>query len=358
MAGYRTVRGIALAALALLAAASSDAETPLSVAVVTVEKTQAVRHLSLTGELAARETLNASFPTGGRIAEIAVDDGDRVRAGTVIARIERFQQEQALLSAQAQLTAADAELTAARDDNARQTSLLERGATTRAAQDAAEHRLAAAVARRAQAEAELARAQEALDDTVLRASAEATVIRRLAEPGQVVGAAQPILELAQGDGFDAVFEVPEALLSQASATAPPEIRLSPLNRPGIWVAGQVREISPLVNTASGTVEVKVALEVPLPGLSYGDAVRGRSDQTEEARVALPWSAISATAGGEAVWVVDPETFTVSLRAVVVERYTRDAVLLRSGVEPGEVVVSQGAQLLFPGRKVKPLTEDE
>ena len=273
MAGYRTVRGIALAALALLAAASSDAETPLSVAVVTVEKTQAVRHLSLTGELAARETLNASFPTGGRIAEIAVDDGDRVRAGTVIARIERFQQEQALLSAQAQLTAADAELTAARDDNARQTSLLERGATTRAAQDAAEHRLAAAVARRAQAEAELARAQEALDDTVLRASAEATVIRRLAEPGQVVGAAQPILELAQGDGFDAVFEVPEALLSQASATAPPEIRLSPLNRPGIWVAGQVREISPLVNTASGTVEVKVALEVPLPGLSYGDAVQ-------------------------------------------------------------------------------------
>ena len=127
MAGYRTVRGIALAALALLAAASSDAETPLSVAVVTVEKTQAVRHLSLTGELAARETLNASFPTGGRIAEIAVDDGDRVRAGTVIARIERFQQEQALLSAQAQLTAADAELTAARDRlRARLTDLADR----------------------------------------------------------------------------------------------------------------------------------------------------------------------------------------------------------------------------------------
>lgn len=358
MAGYRTVTGIVACGLALIAAQPLIAEAPLRVAVVTVEKKEVVRHLSLTGELAARETLNASFPTGGRLAEITVDDGDKVQAGSVIARIERFQQEQALLSAQAQLTAANAELTAARDDNERQASLLERGATTRAAQDAAENRYAAAVARRAQAEAQLSQVRDALDDTVLRASVDATVISRLAEPGQVVGAAQPILELAQGEGFDAVFEVPEALLSQAATQIAPVIQLSPLNRPEVSVDGYVREVSPLVNSASGTVEVKIALNAPLPGLSYGDAVRGRNDQIEPARISLPWSAISATAEGQAVWVVNPKTSTVSLRSVVVDRYTRDAVLLESGVEPGEVVVSLGTQLLFPGRTVMPLEGGE
>ncbi len=349
------LRGISTTVAACLLAGLVHAGEPLSVVVTTAERTPTARTLSLTGELAAPETLSASFPTGGRISEVAVEDGDAVKAGAVLARIDRVQQEQALRSAEAQLDAAKAEYVTARDDEQRQTELFSRGATTRAARAAAADRLAAAAARRAQAEAALAQAVDALADTVLLAPEDATVIERLVEPGQVVGAAQPVIELAQGQGFEAVFEVPEAVLT-GTPDPRPVVTLSPIDTPDVSVTGHVSEVSPLVNAASGTVTVRVALQDPLPGLSYGDAVRGRTVQEDGSHVTLPWSAISATADGPAVWIVDPDSHSVSLRQVDVARYTSDSVLLSDGVQAGEVVVSLGAQLLYPGRVVR-LAED-
>lgn len=337
----------------MLAAGPARADEPLKVTATRAAATEFNRRMALTGEIAARETLSAAFPTGGRITSITVDDGDRVEAGAELARIDRVQQEQALRSARAQLAAASAELTAARDNEARQSQLFERGATTRATRSAATDRLAAAAAREAQAEAELNQAESALDDTVLLAPSAGTVIKRLAEPGQIVGAAQPVLQLALGDGYEAVFNVPEAVLNFGNAEhAPPPIRLSPLDRPNVTVGGQVREISPLVDPASGTVKVKVAMDKPLPGLSYGDAVRGGAEQTDGSGIALPWSALTATAQGPAVWVVDQADSTVSLRQIAVSRYTSDSILVESGLEEGEIVVSLGAQLLYPGRVVR------
>ncbi len=338
-------------ALLLAVAQPVLAEAPLAVTVVRAQGADTVKSLSLTGELVAPQTLSASFPTGGRIAEMLADDGDRVAAGDMLARIDRVQQEQALRGAGAQLAAATAEFTAARDDDTRQAELFARGATTRAARDAAADRYAAAVARRAQAEAELEQARDALADTVLLAPQDATVIRRLAEPGQVVGAAQPVFELAQGQGYEAVFDVPESVLTDGS-NPDPSITLSPIDRPGTKVSGHVSEISPLVDPASGTVPIKVVLDDPLPGLSYGDAVRGRTEQSEGVHITLPWSVISATADGPAVWILDPDAGTVSLRQVDIRRYTSASILLDGGVTPGELVVSRGTQLLYPGRIVR------
>ncbi|WP_146585112.1 efflux RND transporter periplasmic adaptor subunit [Puniceibacterium confluentis] len=349
--------GRSLCLAILLGAAQTPAwgEAPLAVTVIRAESAGTVRVLSLTGELMAPETLSASFPTGGRIAEMMVDDGDRVAAGDTLARIDRVQQEQALRSAEAQLAATSAEFATARDDDTRQAELFQRGATTRAARDAAADRLAAAVARRAQAEAALEQARDALADTVLLAPQNATVIRRLAEPGQVVGAAQPVFELAQGQGYEAVFDVPESVLTDEAAPNP-VITLSPVDRPEITVTGQVSEISPIVDPASGTVAVKVALDADLPGLSYGDAVRGRTGLGEGEHISLPWSAISATKDGPAVWVVDPDTSTVSLRQISIRRYTSGEILLNDGVASGETVVRQGTQLLYPGRVVRIVEE--
>ena len=342
-----------LLALMVAAAAPAGADEPLKVTAIRAATIEFNRRMGLTGEIAARETLSAAFPTGGRITSISVNDGDRVEDGAELARIDRVQQEQALRSAKAQLAAASAELTAARDNEARQSQLFERGATTRATRSAATDRLAAAAARQAQAEAELNQAESALEDTVLLAPNSGTVIKRLAEPGQIVGAAQPVLQLALGDRYEAVFNVPEAVLSFGTAAhAPPPITLSPLDRPNVTVSGTVREISPLVDPASGTVKVKVAMDHPLTGLSYGDAVRGGTEQTDGSGIALPWSVLTATSQGPAVWVVDKADSTVSLRQIAVSRYTSDSILVESGLDEGEIVVSLGAQLLYPGRVVR------
>ena len=53
-----------------------------------------------------------------------------------------------------------------------------------------------------------------------------------------------------------------------------------------------------------------------------------------------------------MWVVNPQSQTVSLRNVEVARYEPAAVLISNGLQPGEVVVTAGVQSLHPGQKVR------
>lgn len=335
--------------LAGLLASAALAETPLGVAVVRATAVEGMQIRSLSGEIAARDTLRAAFATGGRILTMNVDKGDRVQAGAPLAQLDAVQQEQALRAAEAGLATAEADLRKAETDLTRQEGLLARGATTRSARDGAEDALRIAQGGQAQARAERDRAKKALQDTVIRAPSNAVVIDRMAEPGQVIGAAQAVLELALGNDKDAIFDVPEVVLTFAHA--PDVITLSPIDRPGVTFAGHIREVSPLIDAVKGTVKVTVAIDNAPADIGFNEAVRGTVRIAEPAHIALPYSVISATANGPAVWVVDPGSMTVSIRNVDILRHETGAVVLAGGVEPGEMVVTEGTQLLFPGRHV-------
>lgn len=306
--------------------------------------------VSLTGEIAARDTLDASFPAAGRVARMFVREGDSVTAGQILATTESVSQEQALRSRQAAAVAAQADLDLARTEFDRQDALLERGATTRAARDSAEDALRSAEATMAEAQAARDLARKDLDDTVLSAPRAALVTRRAAEVGQVVGAAETVIVLALGTEYDAVIAVPEGLLSVAREAPPVHLSLLDVSAPPF--EGKVREVSPLVDPDTGTVRVKIAAIDPPDAISIGETVRGTVSFAEPSVVALPFSALSATAEGPAVWVVDPETGTVSLRQVGVLRHETDSVLIDAGLADGEMVVAAGGQLLFEGARVR------
>jgi len=335
-------------ALGLLLAQPAFAEDPLWVEVATVHATQDSRTLVLVGEIEARDTFSPSFPAGGRIAEVYVEEGDVVGIGAVLARMESVQQTQALRVAEAGLARAQADYTQAVRDLERQIALLDRGATTRIARDSAEDAQNIALGALTQAKAALSRAQRDLNDTVLRASSAATVIARNVEPGQVVGAAQQVLDLALGANMDAVFEVPEALLTQRSN---PNIGLSLLHQPADTFYGTVREVSPLIDQRTGTVKVTVSVSDVPQGATYGDAVRGTTQTAETESIVLPYTAMMAYQKGAAVWVVDPATRSVSLKPITLDRFETGEIILKNGVSEGEIVVTKGAQLLYPGRIV-------
>ncbi len=219
------------------------ADQPLTVEIVKAQAVADEQIVSLTGEIVARDTLSAAFPMAGRVVEVAFEAGDHVQRGQVLARIDAVQQEQALRAAEAGLATASADYRQAVEDLQRQDILLKRGATTRIVRDAADDAVRIADGGLAQAQAELDRATKALADTVLTAPTNATVIDRMAERGQVVGAAQPVMELALGDGIDAVFKVPEVLV--ATAMTDPTVQISLLNAPDVSFSGAVREVSPL-----------------------------------------------------------------------------------------------------------------
>ncbi len=341
---------VGIAVALSLAPLPAVAEEPLVVELVTANSAPDILSHSLTGEVVARDKLSASFPTGGRVAEVLFQEGDLVAEGTPLARMDSVQQEQALRAAEAGLSTAEADYRQAIEDFDRQETLLERGATTRTSRDSAEDALRIAEGVLSQARADLDRAKKALEDTVLLAPTDATVIDRMVEPGQVVGAAQPVMELALGEEIDAIFNVPEVLLTRDMKLEAIDLVL--IEGPSEHFTGYLREISPLVDLKTGTVKVTISVLDPPENMAYGDAVRGTGWMQGGHFISLPYTALTATAKGPAVWIVDPETMAVSIRQITVDRFTTEQIIVAGGLEEGALVVSKGAQLLFPGRIVR------
>jgi multidrug efflux pump subunit AcrA (membrane-fusion protein) len=116
----------------------------------------------------------------------------------------------------------------------------------------------------------------------------------------------------------------------------------------------VREYSPTLDSATGTVRVKVGLDPGAPDMPLGAAVNGTVALPPRHGVALPWSALFRDQNGPAVWVVGADD-TVSLKPVTVDRYLDDKVIVSGGLSDGETVVAKGLQLLRPGEKITPQT---
>ena len=335
---------------ALLIAGQSRAEPPLVASVIRIQPAADSETLSLTGEINARDAVGVSFPMGGRILSVSVREGDRVKKGQELARLESIQQEQALRGAEAARNAAEADLRQAHEEFDRQEAFLERGATTRNRRDEAERSFRISKANVDGATAELGRIRKAYEDTFLRATADGVVIDRLADSGEVLAAARPVLELALGDGMDAVFDAPEAMPTKIPAKQ--VVQLALIESPSVQFTGYVRKVSPLVDPKSGTVEVSIGVDSPPPSVRYGDAVRATIIRPVPPRITIPYSALTAFGNEPAVWVMDPETNAVALSLIEISHYLDGLIVVSGGLTNGQQVVTTSVQLLYPGRILK------
>lgn len=346
------VLGGLLALAALTGCGQEQAATPRAletVKVQTVSFQPVARTISLSGTVTARVESKLSFRTAGRIAERKVDIGDHVKAGDVLATIETPQQVADLQAAKATLQSAEATLTQAQSSFDRQKQLIDSGFTTRSSYDSAEEQLRRAESSRDSARADVGTAEEQLALTVLKADADGIVTARDAETGQVVSAAQTVFTVARDGARDVVFDVYESLLADTPQSDQVEIRL--LSDPNVVATAIVREVSPTFDSATGTVRVKMSLIDPPVAMGLGAAVVGSGTWAPRNLVSLPWTSLSASEAGPAVWVVDPQTHTVSHRAITVERYVKGEILISAGLKDGEIVVTAGGQFLRRGQVV-------
>jgi RND family efflux transporter MFP subunit len=273
-----------------------------------------------------------------------------VKPDDVLAEIDPQEQQANVTAAEATVQAAEAQLRQATSAFDRQKQLLDRGFTTRREYDQAEasFRTGQGTLQSAQAQRDTARDQ--LGHTVLRAGVAGTITARNVEVGQVVQAAQTMFTIAQDGPRDAVFNVYESVFVQQPAEDG-FIDLALLSDPSVKAKGQVREVSPTIDPATGTVRVKITIVDPPPGMTLGAPVIGTGKFRARPVVILPAAALATDAGAPAVWVVDPATKTVSLRPIVIESYHTGEIVLREGVAAGEIVVTRGGQLLWPNKPV-------
>ena len=267
--------------LFLLLASCKPAEKPAAevrpVRTVTVAKTEIDEPVVLTGHIQAQDEVAVAFRVGGRMIERAVNVGDLVEPGQLIAKLDPENELNAQRSADAALTAAQGQLNYARNQFERQRQLLTNGHTTRARFDQAQKALQNAQAAVDNAQAQLQMAKDRVGYTTLKADGAGTVTARGAEPGEVVQAGQMIVRMARHGGRDAVFDVPAQVLRAAPAGSPISIRLA--DDPTLTATGQVREIAPQADPVTRTFEVKVALDQPPAAMRLG-AHRDRQRDAE------------------------------------------------------------------------------
>lgn len=326
------------------------AQAELPVEFVKVSATQLTFDTALTGTIHAKDSVEIGFRLGGRVVDVSVKVGDRVAKGQPLARTDPLQQEQAMRVAQAAEASATANLEQARQAQSRAEAMLTRGVGTRAALDSANQVLSAATGGLAQAKASLGQARRALADTTLHAPDDAIVTARMAEPGQIVGAAQAVLELASVSGREAVFRTPDTPLLRNAIGAP--VTLSGIDLPHLHMTAHVSEISPIVEPGTGSVTVRATIEnAPVNTSLLGAAVRGAIHYPAGSGIAIPWTALTSVDGHPAVWLVGNDS-RVTLTPVTIERFNSGTVILSSGVSPGQTVIGAGSQLLYPGREVR------
>lgn len=356
------LRPVSLApVLALVIAGCSQEPEPAApevrpVRTVTISKSATGAPVILTGQVQAQDQAALGFRIAGRMIERPVNVGDRIKAGQLIGRLEPQNEQNALRSAQANLVAAQAALTQARNQFERQETLFRQGWTTAVLFDQAKKAATTTQSQVDAAEAQPKSAHDLVEFTELKADAPGVVTDVGAEPGEVVQAGQMIVRLARQDGRDAVFDVPATVLR--SAPANPVISVHLTDAPNVTAVGRVREVAPQADPVTRTFAVRVGLDNPPEAMRLGATLTGSMQMEAVPIIEIPATALTKANQKPAVWVIDPVKLTASLRNVDVLRFDPASVAISQGLDVGETVVTAGVQALRPGQQVRLLGAEQ
>ena len=394
---------IALLAVALLAS------TVLAVrwlrapeaAAVTLRPAPLVRSLQFSGRVAALSRVDVGATLTGRVMTVYVAAGEQVKRGDPLVRLESDELQAALAQAlagerqaaarlaglrstgrsgaQAAVSQADSVLTAAEADLQRTLELVAKGFLSPARLDESRRAVAVAQAQQAgaqaqraaiaepgsdiqQAQAQLALAGAAtraararLEQAVLVAPADARVLDRLVEPGQIVQPGRALVTLALAGAPQLVAQADERFLEQLQVGQPASVVADAF--PAQRFTARVQSIAPLVDAQRGAVEVKFSLPQGAPAFLREDMTlsveveTGRRDST----LVVPTSALrggsqaSMTTG--TVWIANGGR--VEQRAVRLGLRTLDAVEVIEGLAAGDNVLIGPAPA--PGERVAAVT---
>jgi len=359
--GVRHSAGTLAASLALVAVAAACSREaapppePRPVRTIVVTGADSGGVANYTGEIKARYETDLSFQIGGKIVSRAVDAGEFVKQGAVLAQLDQTDQRVSVEAARAAVTAARAELDRARTEEARYRDLLERGLTTRASYLAQQTAVKTGQSKLDQASAELQLNDQRLGYTTLRADHDGIVTRLYAEVGGVVAPGQRVLSIARPEELEAQFDVPDGRVDQIRGVK--AVRVALLSDSESQFDAAIREIAPMADAATRTYQVKATVADHSAHLRLGTSVTvAVAEAGSAAVIALPATALFQQDHGPAVWVVGNE-LTLELRPVHVDRYESDSVLISDGVALGERIVIAGVHRLAAGERVRLMEEN-
>lgn len=311
--------------------------------------------------VAQRKAAVASKGTG-RLVYLGVVEGDRVREGQIIARVEDSDIKAQLAEAQATLDLNRSELRDAEHSLTRERYLLDSGYSSQANFDAAEARYERVRASIAVGQASVQAAQVAIENTVIRAPFDGTVLTKNADVGEVVAplaasafSKSAVVTIADLSSLEVEADVAESNLEAVGLGQACEIVLDAF--PDIHYPARVAKIVPTADRAKATVQVKVAFRsydsrvlpemsakvhfLPLPSKVGADTAPV---------LVVPSDAVAERNAQAVVYVVqDGRAVEVP---VTVGRRVGSSVAIREGLTAGTQVIDSVGDRVRRGTKVK------
>ncbi|HET9231787.1 MAG TPA: efflux RND transporter periplasmic adaptor subunit [Vitreimonas sp.] len=336
-------------------------DTRQAVTVVRIEPRLFSPTITLTGEARPTRDIQVTAPaTGVRILELLVDEGQTVRAGQAMARLDTDLAQAQTRAAQAAVAEAQSAAVRARGEYQRAESIRDSGALSA---EAIEQRRAAAIAadaRLAAARAQLQETNARLGGGYVRAPASGLVIDRSAEIGRSVDG-QVLFRIAAGSQLEVATQVAEADILAMQPGQPAVFELVD----GTTVQARLTRLPASVDPRTRTGEALFALP-ERSRVVAGMYLRGTAQLAPRETLAAPQSSILYEDGAPYVFVVqttrrggdDEEHYIVQRANVRLGARAGDLVEIVEGLGPGQSVVGAGAAFLQSGDEVRPLAPEQ
>ncbi|HEY8591781.1 MAG TPA: efflux RND transporter periplasmic adaptor subunit [Sphingomicrobium sp.] len=321
-----------------------------AVSVMVPGRSQVGRAVTASGPLAARRDQPVGIAgQGGRVVRVLVDAGSWVRAGQVLAVVDRSVQAQQAAQLAAQVDAARAQAGLAQANYERAVALQGRGFISKAEIDAKRSARDAANAQVRVAQAQLGATRAQIGQLNVTAPASGLVLERNVELGQIVSPGSGALfRLAEGGAMEMRAQIAQQDLANVHVGMP--VQVTPIGSDRSY-SGSVWQVAPVIDPQSRLGEVRIS--VPYDStMRPGGFAEARITAGTTTAPLLPQSAVLSDAKGNYVYVVNGKN-QVERRDIKVGTVNDEGVTIASGLSGQEAVVVSAGPFLNPGQKVNP-----
>ena len=317
--------------------------------VVRVQRGELVAGPVISGELRAEREATVRAELTGPVTQVTVQEGQPVRRGALLGRIEARQLDDARRSAESAVRSAENQLDVARREAARTEELVKAGALATRDLDMARANVAAAEAQLADARSRLVSAQSELADTVLHAPINGVVSDSAVDVGDVVSPGTALFTIIDPSSMRLEASVPSSAVGELRVGARVRFTVRGYENP---FEGRIERISPQADAA--TRQVPIFVSIPNVGgrLVAGLFAEGRVVTEAAEGMIAPLNAVNTSRGSPWVLrvangVAEQVNVTLGLRDDTTER-----VLITQGVAEGDVLLRGAGQGITPGTPVQ------
>lgn len=310
------------------------------------------RVMPLTGSLRALNQASVKAKVPGEVREVLVREGEAVKAGQILVRMDASDYQARVHQAQGALLASRGQLDIATKSRDNHKALLEKGFISKTAFDNAASQFDIARANVDSAKAALDVAQKALADTVIRAPIAGLVSSRSVQPGEKVSADNRLLDVVDLSQLELEAAVPAADIVHVALGQEVQVKIEGVPES---FAGKVARINPVTQAGSRSIMVYIKIENPHGALRAGMFGEARLVTAKKSDVlTVPRAAVQRDAGNTFVYAI--ENAKLVQRPVAIGMTGEDdqgeAVEITSGLEDGAQIVKTNLGTLRPGTTVK------